>query len=100
MLPSLLESALSLLVLRDLTELKAEHVRLSGSLLTCCLRLTVGTQSRESDGSGRLDGNEPAQLLLLLTKTQELEKEAHERSQELIQLKSQGDLEKAELQDR
>uniref|UniRef100_A0A452TEJ4 Centrosomal protein 250 n=1 Tax=Ursus maritimus TaxID=29073 RepID=A0A452TEJ4_URSMA len=85
---------------RDLTELKAEHVRLSGSLLTCCLRLTVGTQSRESDGSGRLDGNEPAQLLLLLTKTQELEKEAHERSQELIQLKSQGDLEKAELQDR
>ncbi|XP_006750459.1 centrosome-associated protein CEP250-like [Leptonychotes weddellii] len=85
---------------RDLTELKAEHVRLSGSLLTCCLRLTVGAQSRESDGSGRLDGSEPTQLLLLLTKTQELEKEAHERSQELIQLKSQGDLEKAELQDR
>lgn len=85
---------------RDLTELKAEHVRLSGSLLTCCLRLTVGAQSRESDGSGRLDGGEPAQLLLLLAKTQELEKEAHDRSQELIQLKSQGELEKAELQDR
>lgn len=85
---------------RDLTELKAEHVKLSGSLLTCCLRLTVGTQSRESDGSGRRDGSEPTQLLLLLTKTQELEKEAHERSQELIQLKSRGDLEKAELQDQ
>uniref|UniRef100_A0A2K5DWW0 Centrosomal protein 250 n=1 Tax=Aotus nancymaae TaxID=37293 RepID=A0A2K5DWW0_AOTNA len=85
---------------RDLTELKAEHVRLSGSLLTCCLRLTVGAQSREPDGSGRMDGREPAQLLLLLAKTQELEKVAHERSQELIQLKSQGDLEKAELQDR
>lgn len=85
---------------RDLTELKAEHVKLSGSLLTCCLRLTVGAQSRESDGSGKLDGSEPTQLLLLLAKTQELEKEAHERSQELIQLKSQGDLEKAELQDR
>ncbi|PNJ57569.1 CEP250 isoform 5 [Pongo abelii] len=85
---------------RDLTELKAEHVRLSGSLLTCCLRLTVGAQSREPNGSGRMDGREPAQLLLLLAKTQELEKEAHERSQELIQLKSQGDLEKAELQDR
>lgn len=85
---------------RDLTELKAEHVRLSGSLLTCCLRLTVGVQSRESDGSGRQDGSEPAQLLLLLAKTQKLEKEAHEKSQELIQLKSQGDLEKAELQDR
>uniref|UniRef100_A0A2K5RZG2 Centrosomal protein 250 n=1 Tax=Cebus imitator TaxID=2715852 RepID=A0A2K5RZG2_CEBIM len=85
---------------RDLTELKAEHVRLSGSLLTCCLRLTVGAQSRGPDGSGRMDGREPAQLLLLLAKTQELEKEAHERSQELIQLKSRGDLEKAELQDR
>lgn len=87
-------------MLRDLTELKAEHARLSGSLLTCCLRLTVGTQSRESNGSGRVDGSEPPQLLLLLAKTQELEKEAHERSQELKQLKSQGDLEKAELQDR
>lgn len=89
-----------MLILRDLTELKAEHVRLSGSLLTYCLRLTVGARSREPDGSGRLDGSEPTQLLLLLTKTQELEKEAHERSQELIQLKSQGDLEKAGLQDR
>lgn len=99
--PGLLsESSLFLLILRDLTELKAEHVKLSGSLLTCCLRLTVGAQSRESDGSGKLDGSEPTQLLLLLAKTQELEKEAHERSQELIQLKSQGDLEKAELQDR
>lgn len=97
---SLLESALSLPALRDLTELKAEHVRLSGSLLTCCLRLTVGTQPRESDGPARLDGSEPAQLLLLLAKTQELEKEAHERSQELMQLRSQGDLEQAELQDR
>lgn len=38
--------------------------------------------------------------MLLLAKTQELEREAHERSQELIQLKSQWDLEKAELQDR
>lgn len=91
----------SFLVLRDLTELKAEHVRLSGSLLTCCLRLTVGApQSRESDGSGRLNGSEPSQLMLLLARTQELEKEAHERSQELTQLKSQGHLEKAELQDR
>lgn len=89
-----------MLVLRDLTELKAEHVRLSGSLLTYCLRLTVGAWSREPGTSGRLDGSEPTQLLLLLTKTQELEKEAHERSQELIQLKSQGDLEKAGLQDR
>lgn len=60
----------------------------------------MGAQSRESEGSGRLDASEPTQLLLLLTKTQELEKEAHERSQELMQLKSQGDLEKAELQDR
>lgn len=89
-----------MLVFRDLTELKAEHVRLSGSLLTCCLRLTLGAQSRESDGSGKLDGNEPTQLLLLLAKTQELEKKVHERSQELIELKSRGDLEKAELQDR
>lgn len=89
-----------MLVLRDLTELKAEHVRLSGSLLTCCLRLTVGARSGEPDGSGRLDGSESTQLLLLLTKTQKLEKEVHERSQELIQLKSQGDLEKAGLQDR
>lgn len=88
------------LVLRDLTELKAEHVRLSGSLLTCCLRLTVGTQSRESDGPGRPDGSEPAQLLLLLARTQELEKEVRERSQALTQLRSEGDLERAELQDR
>jgi centrosomal protein CEP250 len=47
-----------------------------------------------------MDESEPAQLLMLLAKTQALEKEAHERSQELLQLKSQGDLEKAELQDR
>lgn len=90
----------SFLVLRDLTELKAEYARLSGSLLTCCLRLTVGTHSWESTGSGKMDESEPAQLLMLLAKTQALEKEAHERSQELLQLKSQGDLEKAELQDR
>lgn len=80
-------------------ELKAEHVRLSGSLLTCCLRLTVGAQSVETSGSGRAERSEPAQLLLL-TKTQELEKEIHRRSRELTQLKSQADLEKAELQDR
>uniref|UniRef100_A0A8I6A436 Centrosomal protein 250 n=1 Tax=Rattus norvegicus TaxID=10116 RepID=A0A8I6A436_RAT len=85
---------------RDLTELKAEHARLSGSLLTCCLRLTLRAQSRDSSGSGRSDESEPAQLLLLVAKTQALEKEAHEKSQELMQLKSQGDLEKAELQDR
>ncbi|CAO2617882.1 Centrosome-associated protein CEP250 [Lemmus lemmus] len=36
-------------------------------------------------------------MLLLVAKTQELEKEAHEKSQELRQLKSQGDLEKTEL---
>lgn len=95
-----LESSLFLPVLRDLTELKAEHARLSGSLLTCCLRLTVRAQCRESSGSGRTDESEPAQLLLLVAKTQALEKEAHEKSQELLQLKSQGDLEKAELQDR
>lgn len=95
-----LESSLFLPVLRDLTELKAEHARLSGSLLTCCLRLTLRAQSRESSGSGRTDESEPAQLLLLVAKTQALEKEAHEKSQELIQLRSQGDLEKAELQDR
>ena len=60
----------------------------------------MGARSGEPDGSGRLDGSESTQLLLLLTKTQKLEKEVHERSQELIQLKSQGDLEKAGLQDR
>lgn len=91
---------LSLFVLRDLMELKAEHVKLSGSLLTCCLRLTVGTPSRDPNGSGKQNGKEPTQVLLLLARTQELEKEAHERSQELIQLRSQGELEKAELQDR
>lgn len=90
----------SLLVFRDLTELKAEHARLSGSLLTCCLRLTVGAHPQESSGSGRMEESEPTQLLLLVAKTQELEKEAHTKSQELIQLKSQGELEKAELQDR
>lgn len=95
-----LESSIFLPVLRDLTELKAEHARLSGSLLTCCLRLTLRAQSRDSSGSGRSDESEPAQLLLLVAKTQALEKEAHEKSQELMQLKSQGDLEKAELQDR
>lgn len=95
-----LESSVFLPVFRDLTELKAEHARLSGSLLTCCLRMTVRAQSRESSGSGRTEESEPAQLLLLVAKTQALEKEAHEKSQELRQLKSQGDLEKAELRDR
>nr|ACE77674.1 centrosome-associated protein CEP250 (predicted) [Sorex araneus] len=85
---------------RDLTELKAEHVKLSGSLLTCCLRLAVGVQPRDPNSSGRQDGKEPAQVLRLLARTQELEKEAQERSQELLQLRSQGELEKAELQDR
>lgn len=98
--PWFLRVSIFLPVLRDLTELKAEHARLSGSLLTCCLRLTVRAQSRESTGSGRAEESEPAQLLLLVAKTQALEKEAHEKSQELIQLRSQGDLEKAELQDR
>uniref|UniRef100_A0A5F8GJH6 Centrosomal protein 250 n=1 Tax=Monodelphis domestica TaxID=13616 RepID=A0A5F8GJH6_MONDO len=84
---------------RDLAELKAEQVKISGSLLTSCLHLSLELQSREAQGSGRLAGNEQVHLQLV-AKTQELEKEIHKRSQELILLKARGNMEKTELQDR
>uniref|UniRef100_A0A7N4PTF7 Rootletin-like coiled-coil domain-containing protein n=1 Tax=Sarcophilus harrisii TaxID=9305 RepID=A0A7N4PTF7_SARHA len=80
---------------RDLAELKAEHMKMSGSLLTSCLHLSLELQSQEPQGSG----SERAHLQLL-ARIQELEKEINERNQELILLKARGNVEKTELQDR
>ncbi|KAM6093308.1 uncharacterized protein LJ206_006042 isoform 4-T4 [Theristicus caerulescens] len=77
---------------RDLSELKAEHMRLSGAILVNCSRLSSGIQLWESVTLGRPVLKDQAQ--------QQAEQEISQKTWEVMCLQVKGDLEKKELQDR
>ncbi|XP_076208166.1 uncharacterized protein LOC143167043 isoform X4 [Aptenodytes patagonicus] len=77
---------------RDLSELKAEQMRLSGAILVNCSRLNSGIHLWESIALGRPVLKDQAQ--------QQAEQEISQKTQEVMCLQVRGDLEKKELQDR
>uniref|UniRef100_A0A669QQS9 Centrosomal protein 250 n=1 Tax=Phasianus colchicus TaxID=9054 RepID=A0A669QQS9_PHACC len=77
---------------RDLSELKAEQMRLSGSILVSCFRLNSGVQLWESVTLGRPVPKDQEQ--------QQVEKEIDQKALEVMCLQGNGDQEKKELQDR
>ncbi|CAM9144752.1 unnamed protein product, partial [Bubo scandiacus] len=77
---------------RDVSELKAEQMRLSGSVLVNCSRLNSGVQLWEPVGLGRPVLKDQAQ--------QQAEQETSQKTWEVMPLQVKGDLEKKELQDR
>ncbi|XP_042656756.1 centrosome-associated protein CEP250 isoform X3 [Tyto alba] len=77
---------------RDLSELKAEQMRLSGSILVNCSRQNSGIQLWEPARMGRAVLKDHAQ--------QQGEQEISHKGQEVPSFQVKGDLEKKELQDR
>ncbi|CAM9120378.1 unnamed protein product [Bubo scandiacus] len=77
---------------RDVSELKAEQMRLSGSVLVNCSRLNSGMQLWEPVSLGRPVLKHQAQ--------QEAGQETSQKTWEVMPLQVKGDLEKKELQDR
>lgn len=77
---------------RDLSELKAEQMRLSGAILLNCSHLNRGVQLRESITLGRPVLKDQAQ--------QQAGQKINQKSQEEMCVQVKGDLEKKELQDR
>ncbi|XP_075269570.1 uncharacterized protein LOC142360521 [Opisthocomus hoazin] len=77
---------------RDLSELKAEQMRLSGSLLVSCSHLNSGTQLWESVTARRPVPKEEAQP--------QVEQDISPKTWEVMCLQVTGDLEKPELQHR
>uniref|UniRef100_A0A8C0BLM1 Rootletin-like coiled-coil domain-containing protein n=1 Tax=Buteo japonicus TaxID=224669 RepID=A0A8C0BLM1_9AVES len=77
---------------RDLSELKAEQMRLSGSILVNCSRLNSGIQLWQSFTLGKPVLKDQAQ--------QQAGQKINQKAQEVMCLPVKGDLEKKELQDR
>ncbi|KAL9834856.1 centrosome-associated protein CEP250 isoform 2-T2 [Geothlypis trichas] len=77
---------------RDLSELKAEQMRLSGSILVNCSRLNSCVQLRESIPLGKAVLKDQAE--------QQVEPKINQTAQEVIALQARCDMEKKELQDR
>ncbi|OXB52992.1 hypothetical protein ASZ78_005972, partial [Callipepla squamata] len=77
---------------RDLSELKAEQMRLSGSILGTCFHINSGIQLWESLTLGRPVLKDQAQ--------QQEEREINQKPLEMMSLQVNGDVEKKELQDR
>ncbi|CAN0325682.1 unnamed protein product, partial [Bubo scandiacus] len=77
---------------RDVSELKAEQMRLSGSVLVNCSCLNSGVQLWEPVGLGRPVLKDQAQ--------QQAEQETSQKTWEVMPLQVKGDLEKKKLQDR
>ncbi|XP_039419512.1 centrosome-associated protein CEP250 [Corvus cornix cornix] len=77
---------------RDLSELKAEQMRLSGSILVNCSRLNSCVQLRESITPGKPVLKDQAE--------QQVEPKINQTAQEVIALQVRWDMEKKELQDR
>lgn len=84
--------ALSWFLFRDLSELKAEQMRLSGSILVNCSRLNSCVQLRESITPGKPVLKDQAE--------QQVELKINQTAQEVIALQVRWDMEKKELQDR
>ncbi|XP_069655616.1 centrosome-associated protein CEP250-like [Haliaeetus albicilla] len=76
---------------RDLSELKAEQMRLSGSILVNCSRLNCGVRPWEPVTLGRPVLEDQAQ--------QQAEEEISRKTWEVMHLQVEGDPEKKELQD-
>ncbi|KAM6054219.1 LOW QUALITY PROTEIN: uncharacterized protein VSU04_011453 [Chlamydotis macqueenii] len=77
---------------RDLSELKAEQMRLSGSILVNCSRISSGVQLCEAVTLGRPVRKDQAQ--------QQVGQERSQQTWEVTCLQVEEDLEKKELQDR
>ncbi|KAM9650012.1 uncharacterized protein ACIBXB_011988 [Morphnus guianensis] len=77
---------------RDLSELKAEQMRLSGSILVNCSHLNCGVRPWESVTLGRPVLKDQAQ--------QQAEQEISQKTWAVMHLQVEGDPEKKELQDR
>ncbi|XP_033375068.1 centrosome-associated protein CEP250 [Parus major] len=77
---------------RDLSELKAEQMRLSGSILVSCSRLNSCVQLRESIPLGKPVQKDQAE--------QQVEPKINQTAEEVIALQVRWDMEKKELQDR
>ncbi|KAM6054218.1 LOW QUALITY PROTEIN: uncharacterized protein VSU04_011452 [Chlamydotis macqueenii] len=85
-------SALAFFFFRDLSELKAEQMRLSGSILVNCSRISSGVQLCEAVTLGRPVRKDQAQ--------QQVGQERSQQTWEVTCLQVEEDLEKKELQDR
>uniref|UniRef100_A0A674K3K0 Rootletin-like coiled-coil domain-containing protein n=1 Tax=Terrapene triunguis TaxID=2587831 RepID=A0A674K3K0_9SAUR len=83
---------------RDLSALKADQIRLSGSILVSCFHLSSGTRHWESNTLERSAPRDQTQQLC--ARAQELEKEVYQKTQEVMCLQVKGDIEKEELQGR
>ncbi|XP_038015131.1 centrosome-associated protein CEP250 isoform X2 [Motacilla alba alba] len=77
---------------RDLSELKAEQMRLSGSILVKCSRLSSCVQLRESIPLGKPVLKDKAE--------EQVEPKINQTAEEVIALQVTCDVEKKELQDR
>ncbi|XP_039567222.1 centrosome-associated protein CEP250 [Passer montanus] len=77
---------------RDLSELKAEQMRLSGSIIVNCSRLNSCVHLRESIPVGKPALKDQAE--------QQVEPKINQTAQEVIALQVRCDMEKKELQDR
>lgn len=75
-----------------MSELKAEHMRLSGAVLVSCSRPTSGVQFWESLTLGR--------AVVKGQTEQQVEQDRNQKTQAVMCLQAKGDLEKKELQDR
>uniref|UniRef100_A0A8C3FD05 Uncharacterized protein n=1 Tax=Chrysemys picta bellii TaxID=8478 RepID=A0A8C3FD05_CHRPI len=85
-------------IMRDLSALKADQIRLSGSILVSCFHLSSGTRPWESNTLERSAPRDQTQQLC--ARAQELEKEVYQKTQEVMCLQVKGDIEKEELQGR
>ncbi|XP_023795758.1 LOW QUALITY PROTEIN: centrosome-associated protein CEP250 [Cyanistes caeruleus] len=77
---------------RDLSELKAEQMRLSGSILVNCSRLNSCVQLRKSIPLGKPVQKDQAE--------QQVEPKINQTAEEVVALQVRWDMEKKELQDR
>lgn len=84
--------ALSCFLFRDLSELKAEQMRLSGSILVNFSHLNSCVQLRESIPLGNSVLKDQAE--------QQVELKINQTAQEAIALQVRWDMEKKELQER
>uniref|UniRef100_A0A8C0GBA7 Rootletin-like coiled-coil domain-containing protein n=1 Tax=Chelonoidis abingdonii TaxID=106734 RepID=A0A8C0GBA7_CHEAB len=83
---------------RDLSALKADQIRLSGSILVSCFHLSSGTRHWEPNTLERSASKDQRQQLC--ARAQELEKEVYQKTQEVMCLQVKGGMEKEELQGR
>nr|XP_006111655.1 centrosome-associated protein CEP250 [Pelodiscus sinensis]XP_006111656.1 centrosome-associated protein CEP250 [Pelodiscus sinensis]XP_006111657.1 centrosome-associated protein CEP250 [Pelodiscus sinensis]XP_025041317.1 centrosome-associated protein CEP250 [Pelodiscus sinensis] len=81
---------------RDLSAMKADQIKLSGSILVSCFHLSSGTQYWESNILERSALRDQTQQLC--ARAQEMEKEVYLKTQEVMRLQVKGDVEKEELQ--